>query len=64
MKFLWRCDMGKINFKVIMKNKNQQPKKQDKKSAPKYLRGMVIGKTPGEIKKNTHDILMEMRYGK
>ena len=47
-----------------MKKEKQQPKKKEVRRIPKYLKGMVIGKTPGEIKKNTHDILMEMRYGK
>lgn len=44
-------------------NKQKQPKKTQEKRIPNHLRKMIIGKTKGEIKKNTHDILMDMRYG-
>ena len=46
-----------------MNRQKQQSKKTQGKRIPNHLRKMIIGKTKGEIKKNTHDILMDMRYG-
>jgi len=46
-----------------MKKENRQSKKPNLKRIPNHLRKMIIGRTKGEIKKNTHDILMDMRYG-
>ena len=54
-----------------MKKEKQQPKinverlkRNALKNIPSEIKRLIIGKTKGEINKNTHDILMEMRYGK